>query len=514
MALPREPRQKMINMMYLVLTALLALNVSSEILNAFKTVNRSLENTNVTVNHSTETIMKSLLDKLSDPTTAAKAQIWYPRAQQAQTLTKPIFDYIKGLKERIIDESGGDHKDPNTKFKEDNLETPTRIMVEKGQGKKLYDLLAKYKSDLLAIDPSIKAEFENSLPIDLTKPDSRNRAGKTWEGAYFHMVPSVAALTILSKFQMDVKTSENRVAQFCHNKVGEVVVRYDTYAAFAETDKSYVMPGDEMEITAGVGAFSKAALPTVNIEGVTVPLDVDGAAHRKLNAATSLGKHALNVTVSFTDQEGKLQTVTKPIEYTVGQAAASIALDKMNVLYIGVPNPVSISTSSGGAEEADVTITGGDGKVERSTGEGAGHYNVFVKSVTDECFITVSVKGKVAGKSKFRVRTIPRPVATVGGAESGDNMTAGQFRAQTGVGAYIKDFPFELKYTVTSFTLTADNAEGDIEEAPCTGNLWSPKALTMIKGLAAGRTVTVDDIRALGPDGRTQKLPSLVYYIK
>src|SRR5215831_12001314 len=414
MALPREPRQKMINMMYLVLTALLALNVSSEILNAFKTVNRSLETTNVTVNHSTETIMKSLLDKLSDPTTAAKAQIWYPKAQMAQGLTKPIFDYIQGLKNRIIDESGGDHKDPNTKYKEDNLESPTRIMVEKGQGKKLHDMLEKYKNDLLAIDPTIKTEFQNSLPIDLTKPPSRNKAGRTWEGAYFHMVPSVAALTILSKFQMDVKTSENRVAQFCHNKVGEVIVRYDTYAAFAETDKSYVMPGDEMEITAGVGAFSKAALPTVNIDGANVPLDVDGAAHRKLNAATSLGKHAINVTVHFTDQEGKLQTVTKPIEYTVGQAAASIALDKMNVLYVGVENPVSISTSGGGSEVQEVSITGGNGNLKSL---GGGHYIARVNSVTDECYITVSVKGKVAGKSQFRTRTIPRPVATVGGAE-------------------------------------------------------------------------------------------------
>jgi len=510
MALPREPRQKMINMMYLVLTALLALNVSSEILNAFKTVNRSLENTNKTVDHSTGTIMKSLLDKLSDPMTAAKAQIWYPKAKQAQDLTKPVFDYIQTLKDRILDESGGDHKDPSKSFKEDDLETPTRIMVDKGHGKKLLDLLTKYKNDMLAIDPTIKTEFENTLPIDLTKPSSRNKAGKTWEGAYFHMVPSVAALTILSKFQMDVKTSENRVAQFCHNKVGEVIVRYDTYAAFAETNSSYVMPGDEMEITAGVGAFSKAALPTVNIDGANVPLDADGAAHRKLNAATSLGKHVVNVTVHFTDQEGKLQTVTRPIEYTVGQAAASIALDKMNVLYIGVDNPVSISTTGGGSEVQEVSITGGNGNIKSL---GGGHYIVRVNSVTDECYVAVSVKGKVAGKSQFRTRTIPRPVATVGGAESGDNMTVGQFRAQTGVGAYIKDFPFELRYTVTSFTLTADNAEGDIEEAPCTGNLWSPKAATMIKNLAPGRTVTVDDIRAVGPDGRSQKLPSLVYYI-
>src|SRR5262245_6301797 len=102
------------------------------------------------------------------------------------------------------------------------------------------------------------------------------------------MVPSIAALTILSKFQMDVKTSENRLVQYCHNKVGEVQVRYDTYAAFAETNSSYVMPGDDMEITAGVGAFSKAAAPTVTIEGQNVPLEADGAAHRKMTAATTL----------------------------------------------------------------------------------------------------------------------------------------------------------------------------------------------------------------------------------
>ena len=137
MALPREPRQKMINMMYLVLTALLALKVSSEILNAFKTVNRSLENTNTTVNKSTETIMKSLVDKLADPTTREKAEIWYPKAQQVQGLSKPVFDYIQKLKDRILIESGGDPKDPTKRFKEDNLDIATRIMIEKGEGKNL-----------------------------------------------------------------------------------------------------------------------------------------------------------------------------------------------------------------------------------------------------------------------------------------------------------------------------------------------------------------------------------------
>src|SRR6476660_9509919 len=116
MALPREPRQKMINMMYLVLTALLALNVSSEILNAFKTVNKSLENTNTTVNKSTQTLMASLLEKTKDPATSIRALKWYPVAQDVQKKSNDVFAYIQSLKDRILSQAGGDPKDPTKKF--------------------------------------------------------------------------------------------------------------------------------------------------------------------------------------------------------------------------------------------------------------------------------------------------------------------------------------------------------------------------------------------------------------
>jgi gliding motility-associated protein GldM len=500
----------MINMMYLVLTALLALNVSSEILNAFKTVNRSLETTNVTVDHSTATIMKSLEDKKKDPATSIRANIWYPKADQAVQLTKGVYSYIQSLKDRILKEAGGDPKDPTKSYKEDNLDVATRIMIEKGQGPLLKKQLDDYKVQLLAIDPAIDSAFKTTLPINTEAPKSRNRATRSWEGAFFHMVPAVAALTILSKFQNDVKTSENRVVQFCHNKVGEVNVVFDSYGAVIGQSSNYLMPGQKLDITAGVGAFSKKAQPTITIGGAAVAIGEDGAAHTTVETG-ALGQHSIPVSITFMNQEtGKPQTINQEVKYTVGQANASIALDKMNVLYIGVDNPISISASGGGDDKVQVSVTGGGGSIIK---EGGGHYVAHVNSVTDDCKITVSVDGKIAGVSQFRVRTIPRPVATVGGAESGDNMTVGQFRVQTGVGAYIKDFPFDLKYSVTSFTLTADNAEGDIEEAPCTGNQWSPKAANMIKNLAPGRTVTVDDIRAVGPDGRTQKLPSLVYYI-
>src|SRR5574338_96556 len=102
MALPKEPRQKMINIMYLVLTALLALNVSSEILNAFRTVNRSLENSNTQVNQSTATIMKSLEDKASTPETRDKAVPWLEKATRVVNTSKSVYDYIEGLKQKIF----------------------------------------------------------------------------------------------------------------------------------------------------------------------------------------------------------------------------------------------------------------------------------------------------------------------------------------------------------------------------------------------------------------------------
>jgi hypothetical protein len=183
----------------------------------------------------------------------------------------------------------------------------------------------------------------------------------------------------------------------------------------------------------------------------------------------------------------------------------------MNVLYIGYDNKVSVAASGAGDEAIQLSIAGGGGSLTKL---GGGHYIARVNSVTDDCKITVSVDGRVAGASVFRVRTIPMPVATVGGFSSGDNVNAGAFKAQTGVGAFIRNFPLDLKFQVVSFTLTADDAEGNILEAPVQGYMWNAQAAALVKQLEGGRTVTVDNIYAVGPDGRRQKLPSLVYYIK
>ena len=196
----------------------------------------------------------------------------------------------------------------------------------------------------------------------------------------------------------------------------------------------------------------------------------------------------------------------------VGQTNVDIAPIKMNVLYIGVDNPVSIAASGGADDKLTVSIRGGGGMLSKI---GTGLYIVRVDSVTDECSINVSLDGELAGSSRFRVRSLPIPVATIGGRNSGEDMTVDAFRAQAGVGTYIKDFPFEVYYKVIGFTFTVDDGKGGVKSANCIGALFSSEAKQFIdQYVKPGRTVTINNIRAKDPGGRELKLFSLVYYIK
>jgi gliding motility-associated protein GldM len=497
MALPKEPRQKMINIMYLVLTALLAINISAEILNAFKTINESLEKSNSTVQLSTDKIFESLTNKMDEDATREKATIWQPKAKEVIAYTTDVYKFIDNLKRQLLAESKGD----------DDQNTVTRMMINEGHGQKLLVALRDYKNNVLK-DSAIRAQFEKSLPISLDKP--KNTDKPDWEKAYFYMAPTVGALSILSKFQNDIRNAENKIVTFCHEQVGKVELRFDAFEAIVGQSSKYLMPGQELEITAGLGAFSRSKLPTVTINGSNVALNDKGMAIYK-TTATGVGSRNINVTVSFTDQDGNPQTRTIPIEYTVGSANASIALDKMNVLYIGVDNPITIAASGGGDDKVRAEIIGGGGQLSRL---GNGKYNCRVNQITDKCLINVYVDEKLAGASEFRVQPLPIAQAYVGGRQSGEQVTAGEFRSQAGVGAGIMNFPFELKYNVVSFNFLCDT-DDDIVNIANVGAAFTPQVQGAIKQhVKPGRMVTIEEIKVKGPDGRVNKAPALVYYIQ
>jgi gliding motility-associated protein GldM len=509
MSLPKEPRQKMINIMYLVLTALLAINISAEILNAFKTITKSLEKSNSSVNASSTQIFTSLTEKMTDPTTSEKASIWQPKAKEVIDYSATAYSFIENLKKQLITEAGGNPADPESKFNEEDQNMVTRIMIKQGKGKALYKVLEDYIKNVLK-DTAIGREFAKTLPISLEMPKKMNDKKKNWEEANFYMAPTVGALSILTKFQNDIRNSENKIVTYCHEQVGKVILKFDSFEAIVGQSSKYLMPGQELEISAGLGAFSTAKLPTVTIGGANVNLNEKGIAVYK-TTADGVGPHTVNVTVRFTDQDGKPQERNIPVEYTVGApSGASIALDKMNVLYIGVDNPATIAASGGGDDKVQVSITGGGGSVSKT---GTGKYSIRVNSVTDDCRISITVDGKTSSYP-FRVRTIPEAQAYVGGQPSGAQMAAGAFKAQGGVGAGIKNFPFELEYNVVSFTFTCDT-DDDIVSIPVQGATFAGAARSAINThVKADRMVTIDDIRVKGPDGRTTKAPSLVYYIK
>src|SRR6476620_5294488 len=195
--------------------------------------------------------------------------------------------------------------------------------------------------------------------------------------------------------------------------------------------------------------------------------------------------------------------------YTFGQTNIAIAPNKMNVLYIGVDNPVTVAASNGNDERVTVTVTGGGGTVSK---QGSGLYNVRVTDLTDECLVNVYVDGKLAGSSPFRVRSLPAPFATVGGYLSGSKIKADAFRSQPGLGVFLKDFPFEVRYEVTGFTFTVGDDQGNVRTADCESALFAPGAKQLIDQFAKpGEMVTIDKIRVKDPSGKELKIPSLVY---
>ncbi|HEY4287070.1 MAG TPA: gliding motility protein GldM, partial [Puia sp.] len=168
MSLPKEPRQKMINMMYLVLTALLALNVSVEVLNAFKTVNHSIERSNNVISEKNDMTYRSFQAKLSDPQTANLAKIWAPPALKVQGLSADLTKYIEDLKENLISKSNPQMKDGKREFTDGNLDAATRLFDTEKAGGVLYERLKKYRLDLLGLmDPSNFPDVSDAIKADL-----------------------------------------------------------------------------------------------------------------------------------------------------------------------------------------------------------------------------------------------------------------------------------------------------------------------------------------------------------
>ncbi|NOU38633.1 MAG: gliding motility protein GldM [Ferruginibacter sp.] len=483
----------MINLMYLVLTALLALNVSSEILNAFKVVTTSLDNSNGNISKANDVLYKSLAEKANDPKTAEKATIWNNNAQKAKTLSDAFSTYIEDLKKQLKTEAGSKIVEGKDVFKEDDLEAATRLFGNGPGGKNLgpqfEQKLKDYRAAMLAISPEIGKEFENSLSVDGKPATGQDGTVKPFTEAYFHMVPTLAGLTLLSKFQNNVKNSENQVTTFCHNQIGQVVVHMDQVGVLVGQSSNYLMPGQELTVTAGVGAYSSAAKPSISIGGSSVAVTAGQGSYKKIVGGA--GEQSIGVSVTFTDENGKPQTRTETVKYTVGTpGGAAVMLDKMNVFYIGVDNPVTIGSSTGW-DKTTVSMSGG-------TISGSGSNRTVRVSAIGAANITVSADGK-SSSFPFRVKRIPDPSFKVGSGKG--RMATVEFKGQQFCRADLLGFDFDLRYTVVSATVYFFGAGFP---SAATGSITS-NSLGSISSLMQrcmpGSSIAFTNIKVSGPDG-------------
>jgi gliding motility-associated protein GldM len=502
--LPRDPRQKMINVMYLVLTAILALNVSNEVINAFKVVDKSLIISNSNITASNNTLYKSLEDKLKEPQSQAKAAIWEPKAMKAKSLSEDMIKYIDSLKMAL--KVGADLsmrwdkklKDSIEDFREDNLDASTRLFETKGKGKELQDRLEGYKKNMLDIDPAIRKEFENTFPVNTVPPESQDGTKKDFTQAFFHMTPTVAALTMLSKFQNNIKNAENMVVTFAHNQIGQVEVHMDQVGVLVGQNSNYLMPGQQLQITAGVGAYSSAAAPTISINGSNVPVSNGQGTYS--TTVSGSGDHTVSVNVTFRDENNKVQTKTETVKYTVGTpGGAAVMLDKMNVFYIGVDNPVTVSSGTGW-DKTKVSMAGGS----LNSAGGPGKYNVRV-STPGKASITVNADGK-ASTYDFRIKRIPDPVIKVG-PSGGGRVQSVVFKNQSFARADLENFDFDAKFNIVSATIYFSGANfPSVQSASISGGSLGPIQGQLSKCIP-GTSVTFDNVKVQGPDGVVRSIP-------
>ncbi len=530
MSLPKEPRQKMINMMYLVLTALLALNVSAEILNAFKTVNHSISVSNGVVSQKNDLTYKAFEAATKDAQTAANAAIWKPKADEIKKLSADVYSKLNGMKDQLIANSQPDVKEGKPVYNEANLDAATRVFDKEGQGKVLYQTLSDYKKAMLnVLNPAefvsnpilqkevakAKADFENQLPLDLTTPESQT--GKepskdsleNWVTNYFHMTPTIAAITILSKFQNDVKNSESQMVDYCYKQIGSVKVIFDKFEAFAGTNATYLMPGDELEIQAGIGAFSAAAKPTVSIGGSNLALNTDGVADYKTKVEGA-GEHTVTVNIAYTKPDGSPATVSKVVKYTVGMpSGASIFLEKMNVVYVGVDNPMTISGGSVGAEKVHVNFASPGASINKTAGD---HY-IARATTPGMSKIVVTANGKNF-EFPIRVKNLPLPGGFIG-TKKGGAISSAEFKAIGGLIARLEDSDFEAPFKVVSYKLGAEGGGiSGYTEATNEGNRWSGNAQSIVGRATPGTHIFFDNIRVVGPDGKQREIAPMVFSLK
>ncbi|MFW6019188.1 MAG: GldM family protein [Bacteroidales bacterium] len=556
-----SPRQRMINMMYLVLTAMLALNVSKEVLNAFIVVNDGLEKTNQNFSNKTNMLYNEMDKQFS--LDSAKVKKYHEKRLEVEDISQDMVEYIEHLQNLVIAYTeDGDTTDLTTTWitpdeekevsgewrekpvsllsKRDNYDSPTHLMVpdgdsnpKKGYGYKLKQRIEKFKTEIRALFDDVDTTVnQTKLNLGLNTDDVYNRIEEkevSWQTYNFYHSVLVADLVMFNKIIAEVRNAEADAINRLLSMISVQDFKFDDVDAKVVPKSNYVISGDKYQADIFVAAISKTQQPEVYIlEGVDT-----ASQERILEEGKVVEDTAYDGMVNYIAEPGStgeksfsgIVKMRKPgregdnpddfnyypfnSSYVVAQPTAVISATKVNVLYRGVDNPVEVSAPGIAASKLSVsasnaTVKGGQGEYQIRPG-GSNETVVNVAAKQDDG------STRQMGKMEFRVKKLPDPEIMLAGKKSGNNIRKVELKGSR-LYPSMGEALFDVSYKVKRFTMDVTVGQ-NTQSYNTTGDRLSAEMKQIVDRLQRGATVAFKNIQVEGPDG-TRPISGVFYTIQ
>ena len=526
---PETPRQRMIGMMYLVLTAMLALNVSKDILDAFVVVDETLvttiQNTDASLANEYNRLEQQRIilgeEKVKDALSKAKQLKKYSDDMVNYIMTVKT-DLIKTVEKEAVNKNGQPKsaKDINSK---DDASKPTNFFINEGRAVKLKTEIEKYRANALSlVDAKVQDDFTETMGLNVKGPYYNNDGTpESWENHNFNEIIMIACVTLLNKTMGEVRNAELMILKHIFASISAEDFKFDKVGGRSIPKSQMVFTNTNYEADIIVAAYDSKQNPIVYYKmGVDTLLEsqIDGAT--KLDGENGLVKLTLPANSVGDVKYAGLIMVKKPDgqpayyhfkdKYSVVKPSATVAADKMNVLYAGIPNPLSASAPVP-PEQLLLSIPGC-----QTARNSTGGWDVTVPAslVGKQVTASVSTSTTPLGSTNFRVKKVPDPVAYIGGNFRGGRVSKQELLNNAFVMAKMDaDFVYDMKWNVLSYRVIM-NVKG-IDEATLvvSGARFSDDLLGKIKNAAPGTVFYFNAIRVSSPAGE-RPLPEISIRIR
>ncbi len=498
-----SPRQKMINMMYLVLTAMLALNVSAEILKAFHMVEVSMDKAGVNIDEKNKATLKGIeMYNQKNPGDAVGAEI-YKKSVEAAKIADEGSKYVTELKELLIAQADGRKEGiPEEELmRADNIEMHANYLIVKdggANGEALRKKINETRDKLIGLLPKDKQGLVKS---DLNT-ETEKGSTQTWQSEMFEHTPLAAVVALLSKTVNDIKNTESQVLDILKAGLTDDIVIVENFEAkVIPNNGTYITLGSEYSADIFLAASTRQEAD-IKVGGATVKVE-NGVGKYTVNPSRE-GEIEYSGVITTKRSNGKIETYPFKSSFTALKPLAVISATKMNVVYIGLDNPISVSVPGYSANQVQVSCGPGG---TLSKGPQAGTYLLRVTGSSREVEISASVKDskgvtKKMGIQNYRVRPIPKPTPMLGSIESSGPVSAGVVKSAGFVFTTLKDFAFEgVKFTPTEYYIVYQPKKGDARAEKGTGSAITPAIRSILNNVRTGDRITLAQIKAVGPAG-------------